>query len=209
MAGSIPASAFPEARRAARRFGRSRTASAGACFLVALLGAAALALLMLPLVVLLAARAGARPIAWIVRRLPQGWKGGRRSQPLAAAALEAEEEMAGFLRRRPGGVLLALGFSLLSWVFLLGEYWLALRFLGLPVGLLETLVVVGAARLAILLPFPGGLGVLEASQVIVLSGLGYTPAQGAALALLIRARDVTFGGAGLLLGLGLARRPVD
>jgi len=65
--------------------------------------------------------------------------------------------------------------------------------------------VVGAARLAILLPFPGGLGALEASQVIVLSGLGYTPAQGAALALLIRARDLVFGGAGLLLGLGLSQ----
>jgi len=48
MAGSIPASAFPEARRAARRFGRSRTASAGACFLVALLGAAALAPIVVP-----------------------------------------------------------------------------------------------------------------------------------------------------------------
>ena len=48
MAGSIPASVFPEARRAARRFGRSRTASAGACFLVALLGGAALAPIVAP-----------------------------------------------------------------------------------------------------------------------------------------------------------------
>ncbi len=43
MAGWIPAYAFLEARAVARRFRRSRAAAAGACFLVALVGAAALA----------------------------------------------------------------------------------------------------------------------------------------------------------------------
>jgi uncharacterized protein (TIRG00374 family) len=167
------------------------------------LAAAAVALLMFPLAALVAFWAGARPVTWITRWLPAD---GERWRSLAAAAVEAEGEIIAFCRRGPAGVLRALGFSLVSWGFLLWEYWLALRFLGLPVGALETLAVVGAARLANLLPFPGGLGVLEASQVIALSSLGYTPAQGAALALLIRARDVAFGGAGLLLGLGLVRR---
>ena len=169
------------------------------------LGAAALALLLLPLAALVAAWAGARPIEGVLRRLPESWMGGPKWRSVAAAALEAEGEIVAFCRRKPGGILRGLAFSLVSWGCLLGEYWLALRFLGLDVGALETLAVVGAARLAILLPFPGGLGALEASQVIVLSGLGYTPAQGAAVALLIRARDLTFGGAGLLLGLGLSQ----
>jgi uncharacterized protein (TIRG00374 family) len=169
------------------------------------LGAAAVGLLLLPLAALVAAWAGARPIAGVLRRLPESWMGGPKWRSLAAAALEAEGEIVEFCRRKPGGMLRALAFSLVSWGFLLGEYWLALRFLGLEVGALETLAVVGAGRLAILLPLPGGLGALEASQVIVLSGLGYSPAQGAALALLIRARDLVFGGAGLLLGLGLSR----
>jgi uncharacterized protein (TIRG00374 family) len=167
------------------------------------LAAAAVVLLLLPLAALVAFWAGARPVTGMVRRVPAN---GERWRSLAAAAVEAEGEIIAFCRRGPGGVLRALGFSLVSWGFLLWEYWLALRFLGLPVGALETLAVVGASRLANLLPFPGGLGVLEASQVIALSSLGYTPAQGAALALLIRARDVAFGGAGLLLGLGLVRR---
>ena len=169
------------------------------------LAAAALGLLLLPLGALVAAWAGARPIAGVLRRLPESWMGGPKWRSLAAAALEAEGEIVEFCRRKPGGMVRALAFSLVSWGCLLGEYWLALRFLGLEVGALETLAVVGAARLAILLPLPGGLGALEASQVIVLSGLGYTSAQGAALALLIRARDLVFGGAGLLLGLGLSR----
>ena len=48
MAGPIPASAFPEARAAARRFRRSRAAVVGACFLVAVVGAAMLAPLVSP-----------------------------------------------------------------------------------------------------------------------------------------------------------------
>jgi len=48
MAGSTLASAFPEAGAVARRFRRSRAAVAGACFLVAVIGAAALAPLVAP-----------------------------------------------------------------------------------------------------------------------------------------------------------------
>jgi peptide/nickel transport system permease protein len=48
MAGSIPAFAFPEAGAVARRFRRSRAAVAGACFLVAVIGAAAFAPLVAP-----------------------------------------------------------------------------------------------------------------------------------------------------------------
>jgi len=48
MAGSTRASAFPEARAAARRFRRSRAAVAGALFLVAVVGAAMLAPLVAP-----------------------------------------------------------------------------------------------------------------------------------------------------------------
>ena len=48
MAGSIPASAFPEVVAVARRFRRRRAAVAGACFLVAVIGAAALAPFVAP-----------------------------------------------------------------------------------------------------------------------------------------------------------------
>jgi uncharacterized membrane protein YbhN (UPF0104 family) len=65
-----------------------------------------------------------------------------------------------------------------------------------------------AARLALLLPLPAAVGALEASQIAAMSLLGFSPATGATLALLIRLRDVTLG----IVGLGLAghylhRRP--
>jgi len=60
-----------------------------------------------------------------------------------------------------------------------------------------------------LMPMPGGLGALEASQALALGALGFGPAAGLSLALLIRARDLSFGALGLLLAGSLtgARRP--
>ena len=55
-----------------------------------------------------------------------------------------------------------------------------------------------AARIAFLLPAPGGLGVLEASQVLTFSALGLNPAVGLSLTLLIRVRDIALGTGGLL-----------
>jgi uncharacterized membrane protein YbhN (UPF0104 family) len=58
---------------------------------------------------------------------------------------------------------------------------------------------VSVALLSFLLPIPAGLGALEAGQVFALGALGYSPVQAISLALLIRARDLLFGGLGVLL----------
>jgi uncharacterized membrane protein YbhN (UPF0104 family) len=90
-----------------------------------------------------------------------------------------------------------MSISVLSWIAIIGEYGLALRFLGQNVTLAQTISALVAARFAILLPMPGGLGTLEASQVLALGALGLNPAVGISLSLLIRIRDVTLGGLGL------------
>jgi uncharacterized protein (TIRG00374 family) len=98
--------------------------------------------------------------------------------------------------------------SLLTWMMLVGEYWLMLTFLGIQLDLLETIAVLTIARFAFLTPLPGGLGALEAGQMLALSSLGYSSAAGLSLALLIRGRDLFFGGLGLVLGsFYLGRRP--
>lgn len=98
----------------------------------------------------------------------------------------------------------AAGFSVLSWVLLLGEWWLALRFLEIPLGAAETVAVVTAARLALFFPLPGAAGALEAALLFGLGRLGYNAAQAISVALVIRARDLAFGGFGLWLGGWLA-----
>jgi uncharacterized membrane protein YbhN (UPF0104 family) len=97
-------------------------------------------------------------------------------------------------------LLAALLVSLVSWGTLIGEYWLALYVLGasLTPGQLVTALI--AARIAILFPLPGGLGALEASQVLAMEVLGLDPALGLSLSLLIRSRDVLLGVLGLWWG---------
>jgi uncharacterized membrane protein YbhN (UPF0104 family) len=77
------------------------------------------------------------------------------------------------------------------------EYWLMLIFLGGPVTVGQTIILLTAARIAFLLPSPGGLGTLEASQLLAFSAVCLNPAIGISLSLLIRARDVTLGSVGL------------
>lgn len=154
---------------------------------------AALTLAFIPAAYLLAARLGKRPASAALETLPWEW------DRLRAAVRDIEASIVALCRRRLDGLIAALAFSLLSWIVLLCEYWVALRFLQINLSLPQIVAVVTAARLAILLPFPGGLGALEASQVIMISALGYSSAEGAAMGLLIRGRDLVFGAAGASL----------
>ena len=109
------------------------------------------------------------------------------------------ERMAGtFTRRHPGAMTAALTVSLVGWLFMAAEYWLMASFLGLPMTLWQALAGLAMALLSFLLPIPAGLGALEASQIIALGAMGYPPAAAVSLTLLIRARDLFFGGLGLL-----------
>jgi len=118
----------------------------------------------------------------------------------AEAVKGGEEQLIELLRENRTLLLSTLMASILVWFALLLEYWLALRFLGLNLSLIQLLAIVVAARLAMLAPTPGALGALEAAQVLAMQTLGFDPAFGLSLSLLIRARDLLFGGLGLWLG---------
>lgn len=161
------------------------------------------ALLMVPLFYLGATAAGRRPLASVAGVLPR-WPGlGRWAEPLerAAAGLAgSESEVTRFMRRAPGTLLLAILISVGSWLGLVFEFWLMAAFLGVQLTFPELITALTAARIAILLFLPAGLGVLEASQALAFGALGLDPAAGAGLSLLIRARDSILGGFGLWWG---------
>jgi uncharacterized membrane protein YbhN (UPF0104 family) len=73
------------------------------------------------------------------------------------------------------------------------------EFLNVHLSFEQILAALTAALFAFLMPLPGGLGALEVSQVYALTAMGYTPAIGISLSLLMRARDILNGGLGLLL----------
>jgi glycosyltransferase 2 family protein len=160
----------------------------------------------LPLLFLAATWADWRPVSrllgWVWRR--PLW----RTRPLADELLErayrtlhaSEAAAAHFCRRAPLSLFLALLASLLSWAAMIGEFWLMVAFLGIPLTLTQLVVALTAARIAYLLLLPGGLGALEASQAFAFGALGLNPAVGISASLLIRARDVGLGLLGLWWG---------
>jgi len=111
----------------------------------------------------------------------------------------SERMAASFTRRRLPAVLGAFFFSLLALAGTLLEYSLMTSFLGAHLSFTQNLAGLTSVLLAFVLPLPGGLGALEASQVYALTSMGYAPAIGISLSLLIRARDLMNAGLGLLL----------
>jgi glycosyltransferase 2 family protein len=162
----------------------------------------ALLLLLLPAALLILLWRGdhsvSRGLAWVGRGLSSSWQMGLR-QRMIHAIYSAEEEIYHLIRRHPLTVVVALGASALNWLIVIGEYWLVTEILHLNLSFVEVIALLVAARLAFLLPMPGGLGTLEASQVFTLLLLGHDPAVGIGLILLIRTRDLTLIAAGIYL----------
>ncbi len=149
---------------------------------------------------------GARPLAALLRRIPRRLAELPAFQKLGESGLSAEAQMGGFCQRNPGTLFQAMLLSLFVWLAMVAEYWLTLRFLGLSPDLVVTISLLTIARTAFLLPSPGGLGTLEAAQALAFQAFGLNPALGLSVALLIRARDVAFGGLGLGIGAVQSRR---
>jgi uncharacterized protein (TIRG00374 family) len=130
-----------------------------------------------------------------------------RHRKVYQAIRDSEEEATRFCQESPLTLMQAFLISLVSWVAILVEFWLMLRVLGLNLTPIQVISTLTAARIAILLPLPGGLGTLEASQVLALGAFGLNPAAGISLSLLIRVRDVALGGLGLWWGGVKSRLP--
>lgn len=161
---------------------------------------AAGALLLLPVVFLLLLWMDKQPLSGLLARLPWTIRYKDRVRTLWESLRQSETRAGALLRDRPGHILLAVGFTLLSWVGIVGEYGLVTHLMGLRLTLLQLVGILTAARLAFLSPLPGGIGTLEAGQVLIFQWMGLDPAVGLALSLLIRARDILFSGVGLWLG---------
>ena len=112
----------------------------------------------------------------------------------------AAERMAGmFCQRYPRALWMAVGASLAAAAGMVTEYALITSFLGINLHGWQTLAAWTTSWLAFLVPLPGGLGALEASQVFTLGAFEISAALAISVTLLIRARDLLIGGLGLLL----------
>jgi uncharacterized protein (TIRG00374 family) len=89
--------------------------------------------------------------------------------------------------------------SILAGIGMLMDYAVMLSFLGIKLPFWKIVAGWTAGWLSFLMPLPGGLGALEASQVFVMGIYGISAAVAISLTLLMRSRDLFIGGLGLLL----------
>ena len=164
-------------------------------------------LLSVPLGYLAALWTGRFPLTWLMLRLPAQIFNLAALRRIAPLVVSTERQIATLFHHQPLTILWVLFLSGFIWLLLLAEYWLTLNFLGVQLNLMQTIGALTAARIAFLTPLPGGIGALEASQVIALQALGLHPALGISVSLLIRARDLTLGAIGLWLAAALSKKP--
>jgi uncharacterized protein (TIRG00374 family) len=167
----------------------------------------AIGLLVLPLAYLVLLWSGRSPLTWffakVNRRLSTAFKTRIRAQAIVDVTHTAEGQLHALFRRKPLAVFWVVGTSVLIWLLSLAEYWLALWVLGAQLDLWQAVAALTASRLAFMTPVPGGLGALEAGQMLALGSMGFNPAIGLAISLWIRARDTALGLLGLWWGAGL------
>ena len=114
--------------------------------------------------------------------------------------LRASERLAGmFCQRHPRRLLLASGISLMAAALMVADYALMASFVGIQLSFWKTVAGWISGWLSLLMPLPGGLGAMEASQIFVLGRFGFSAATALSLALLQRGRDILVAGVGLLL----------
>ncbi len=143
------------------------------------------------------------PVSSLLRILARG----RRRNRFVRFVGAAERLAAQFCQRHPRYVLGSVFVSLLAAAATVSEYVLIASFVGIRLPFWHLVTAWSGGWLSFLVPLPGGLGVLEASQVSVLGLFGVSAATSLSLTLILRGRDLLIGGLGLILaGHAAARR---
>lgn len=157
--------------------------------------AAGIILLIWPIVHIILLYKGIRPISGILLWLPF-----ISNKHAGIRLITVSERMASaFCQKHVRPMFLAVGVSLLSILGIVIEYYLMVSFLGMAINTTQIFAALTAMQVAFLMPLPGGLGALEASQVFALGVFGQPASAAISLTLLMRARDILNGGIGLLL----------
>lgn len=157
-------------------------------------------LLLVPAAYLIALWNNKHLISILVCMLEDRFPNHSRIKRIRKTLVETENHVSKFFQGNKLGFIAAAALSIGTWIFMVIEFSLMLKFLGVHLTLPQVLIALTAARIAFLLPMPAGLGTLEAGQVMAMGLIGVSPVIGISLTLLIRLRDVIFGGVGLWLG---------
>jgi uncharacterized membrane protein YbhN (UPF0104 family) len=131
--------------------------------------------------------------------LPEGRRFASLFHRLRQLISKTRERIGEIFRYHPGALVSALGLSLVSWGFVFGEFRILYGCVGEWLPAHQVLVVLVAARLGLWVPVPGGMGALEAGQLMAARLVGLPPEAAMGVCLLIRLRDFMVCSAGLIL----------
>lgn len=129
---------------------------------------------------------------------------GIRIQALEARRAQLREldaKILRFYREQPRRFFASAGWHLLGWIAGAAEVWLAGHWLGAPLGALEAIAIeacIGFVK-AVFIFTPGSVGFQESGVVLLFRLFGLPAEAGAAYALVRRARELGYGGLGLVL----------
>ncbi|MEM5404456.1 MULTISPECIES: flippase-like domain-containing protein [Paraburkholderia] len=125
---------------------------------------------------------------------------GKRDWSALATRADAIDEAVTSLYALRGRVAASFALSLAGWLVGTVEVWLALRFLGHPVGWIDALLLesIGQAIRGAAFAIPGSLGVQEGGYLLLAPLVGLPPEAALALSLAKRAREILLGLPGLL-----------
>ena len=168
--------------------------------------AVAAALFLLPAAYLLSISTGRKPLTWLAERAPTRLTAHRHYMRAAQNLSASEAQLVLFFQQKPRALIPVISISALTWLLVIAEYWMMIYFLGETLTGVQIISLLTAARIAFLLPSPGGLGTLEASQVLVMGAFGLSPILAISASLLIRGRDIALGSLGLWIGAVLTPR---
>jgi uncharacterized membrane protein YbhN (UPF0104 family) len=142
------------------------------------------------------------PMSVLLRSIPFIKKDSRVVRFIAASEWMASS----FCRRHLSSLLVAILVSLFAGAGMVLEFALIARFLHIQLPFWQTVAAWTAGWLALLVPLPGGLGALEASEVFALGMFGISAASALGVTLTMRGRDLLIGGIGLLFASGILGR---
>ena len=112
---------------------------------------------------------------------------------------EAEKEIFNFFRWENKRLQKTFNLSFLRAGAMLLRAYILIIFLGKNIGLLSSLSVLGFTYLAAMIPIPAALGSHEAIQTFAFDSLGLTISSAAAFTMIIRAAELLFALAGLVI----------
>ena len=145
------------------------------------------------------------PIRNFLKRLTSPWQRHKRLSGLHSEWAKLQELLKRVITEKRNTLFIAFLLSLVSWVGMVLEFWLLLEFISVPIDVATFIFLFVIVRLAFLLPFPGGIGTVEAALFWAFQSLALPLSAATALIALMRLRDVVILVTGAVVLPGLQR----